>query len=204
MSNMLRAPRVASNALRSPTTPAYQSYIGCSSYQLPSVRDALRLIKSYRQQPKAPKKGISEFCVSSKAKSKEAECLKDGGCVDNENACLAFNVKRPYSMAGLVTVSDQAIEGHLKRINEDHRTVLQLEKKSTPSAEARKTEYQAEILKIWDILDPNARVLIENDPHRSEKAEKEDLMYYEDFFGANTTRRMCLFNPNLPRKNITK
>ena len=66
----------------------------------------------------------------------------------SENRCLAFKVKRPYLMAGFVTVSDQAIEGHLKRINEDHRTVLQLGKKSTPSAEARKTEYQAEILKM--------------------------------------------------------
>ena len=47
MSNILRAPRVASNALRAPTTPANQSYIGCSSPQLPpgklpSVRDVLR------------------------------------------------------------------------------------------------------------------------------------------------------------------
>ena len=87
MSNILRAPRVASNALRSPTTPANQSYIGCSSPQLPpgklpSVRDVLRLIMSCREQPKAPRKGISESCFSSKAKSKEAECLRDGGCVD--------------------------------------------------------------------------------------------------------------------------
>ena len=42
-------------------------------------------------------------------------------------------------MAGFVTVSDQAIEGHLKRIKEDHRTVPKLEKKLTLGAGARKT-----------------------------------------------------------------
>ena len=197
MSNMLRAPRASSQALRSAfPPPGSHLYIGCSSPELPpgklpSEKDVLQLITWYREQPKAAKKGIPQFCCSSKARSKESECLQEGGCVEKGSPCLAFKVKRPYLMAGLVTVSDQAIERHLKSVNEDYLSVVKLKDKSTPGAESRKAEYQEKILTTFNIVDPNARKIIENDQNRSTAAKKEDLRFFDDYFGSKATRRMA-------------
>ena len=196
MSGMLRAPRKASRALRSATSlpPNAEDFIGSSISELPpgklpSVKDVLQLICHYREQPKASRKGVSDFCCSSQTASKEAGCLKVGGCVEEGAPCLAFKVKRPYLQAGFVTLSDQAIERHLKKISEELVAVKKLKARST--GVSRQVEYEREILKTLNILDPNARTSIMNDANRSEAAKQEDLRFYDDFFGPAATRRMC-------------
>ena len=96
MSNMLRAPR----ALRSTSSSSLD--IGSSPQlppgKLPSVKDVLKLICYHIEQPKAAKKGISDFCCTSSTVSKEAECLQEGGCIESGKPCLAFKVKKPYLM----------------------------------------------------------------------------------------------------------
>ena len=57
MSNMLRAPRAAPKTLRSNLSSSLDIGFGSSSRlppgKLPSVKDVLQLISSYREQPKA-------------------------------------------------------------------------------------------------------------------------------------------------------
>ena len=111
MSSMLRAPlhaRSSARALRS-ATAELPPPPDLPSGQLPAGKDALLLISHYRKQPAGQKKSISDFCCKIYTPTKEPECLKEGGCVARDSACLLFQVKRPYLQAGLVTISDQAI-----------------------------------------------------------------------------------------------
>ena len=153
MSNMLRAPRAAPKTLRSNLSSSLDIGFGSSSRlppgKLPSVKDVLQLISYYREQPKAAFKGISDFCCSSNNASKEANCLKEGGCCESGKPCLAFQVKKPYLMAGFVTVSDQAILRNLKNVNDEQKAVAKLKGKSTPGAETRKARFQEDILKTF-------------------------------------------------------
>ena len=152
MSNMLRAPRAAPKTLRSNLSSSLDIGFGSSSRlppgKLPSVKDVRQLISYYREQPKAAFKGISDFCCSSNNASKEANCLK-GGCCESGKPCLAFQVKKPYLMAGFVTVSDQAILRNLKNVNDEQKAVAKLKGKSTPGAETRKARFQEDILKTF-------------------------------------------------------
>ena len=47
-----------------------------------------------------------------------------------------------------------------------------------------------EISKTWNIADPNARKVIQNDENRSEDAKKEDIEFFDDNFGPNAERKM--------------
>ena len=162
MSNMLRAPRAASKALRSNSSSSLD--IVSSSQlppgKLPSVKNVLQLICSHREQPKGYNKRISDLYCSSNTASKQARCFQEGGCIESGKPCLLFQVKKPFLMAGFLPLSDQTIERHLKNVNDEHKAVVKLKGKSTPGAETRKAKFQEEILKTFDILNPNVRNIV--------------------------------------------
>ena len=78
------------------------------SCSLASELELLRMIAWYREQPKSQKKTILSFCCESD-RQKVAFCLQEGGCVE-QKPCLLQNLKKPWQMAGIMTVSDFSIK----------------------------------------------------------------------------------------------
>ena len=102
-------------------------------------------------------------------------CLKKSGCVESNNLCLSFKVKKPCLQAGLFAVFDQTILRNLNKINETQVVMAKIKGNSTSGAESRGDAYQIEIKKTIDMVDLNARSIIVNDKNRSERAKKKTL-----------------------------
>ena len=56
----------------------------------------------------------------------------------------------------------------------------------------KEDKYTSKIQNTFDIKDPNARNVIENDPVRSETARKQDLAFYDDFLGQGAKRKWSM------------
>ena len=114
-----------------------------------------------------------------------AKCLLEGGCGEKEEPCPLLIVKLPYFKAGILTASDSLIKKKLLALWEEYCLMNKLRNKSSKEKEEK---YMNKIQKTFDIRDPNARKVIENDPVRSETARKQDLAFYDDYFGPEAKR----------------
>ena len=100
--------------------------------------------------------------------------------------------KLPYLQAGIAIISDWSIVQKLKGANSEYQKMLKIFGRETETAKEKKEEYVMTLGKTFNITDKNARAIIENDQHRSEAAKREDLLFYDDFFSENATRRMAI------------
>ena len=124
--------------------------------------------------------------------SRESNCDKEGGCVSQGKPCLLSTTKLPYLQAGIAIISDWSIVQKLKGANSEYQKMLKIFGRETETAKEKKEEYVMTLGKTFNITDKNARAIIENDQHRSEAAKREDLLFYDDFFSENATRRMAI------------
>ena len=85
-------------------------------YGLPSIVEVLRVIAWEREKPKAKTKSVVSFCCPCDHE-KVAKCLQQNGCVEKEDLCLLYKVKKKWHQAGIITVSDVRIKERLVEIN---------------------------------------------------------------------------------------
>ena len=177
------------------TSVSVKTYIGCTKPDVPagklaSVQDVLQVQAWHREQAGCSRKAISHFCCNVNTSTREGNCVKEAGCVSLNVPCLLRKIKLPFLQAGIITISDWYILQNLKAANTDYQTMLKIKDRQTESAEETREQYKKEICKTFDITDKNAIAIIGNDQNRSERAKREDLRFYEDYFGDNATRSM--------------
>ena len=149
---------------------------------LASIEDVLKVISCKREEPKAQKKPVKQMCCIYN-KDREARCLHPGGCLEKSDPCLLLKVKRKYLQAGIKTVSDRTIIDKLEREQEKYRDIYIKRDRMTPAAIESRENYLVYVKQTFDIKDHNARLVIENDPDRSDEAKAEDLAFFDDFLG---------------------
>ena len=101
-----------------------------------------------------------------------------------------YLTKLPFIEAGIVTISDYSILEKLKSSHADYKLLCKIATRETESAKQTKEKYMVTLGKTFDITDKNARAIIANDEHRSAAAKREDLMFFDDYFSENATRKM--------------
>ena len=157
--------------------------------KLPALEDVLRVFAFLREQPAAAKKPIDRFCCHI-TRTKESQCNTEEGCVASGKPCLLYLIKLPFIEAGIVTISDYSIMEKLKSVSGDYSLLLKIVNRESESATQTKEKYMVTLGKTFDITDFKAREIIANDEQRSGVAKREDLLFFDDYFSENATRKM--------------
>ena len=187
--------KVSSNP-SSTRSSATKPFIGHSrpdipARRLPTPEDVLRVLSHYREQPRCNKKGPLTFCCPI-IKDNSARCLKAGGCGEREEPCLQLKATLPYRQAGIITISDRAIQKRILDLSEEFRKVSMKRNIQTPGIVASRDTFLEKISHTWDITDSNARQTILNDEARTQAAKEEDLAFFDDYFGPGATRKWTM------------
>ena len=127
---------------------------------------------------------------------KRAQCCLPGGCLERDDPCLLAKVTLPYRTAGIATISDWSIVNRLVSLNDAFGKIYCLRDRQTPSHISLKEKFIQQINRTWNIADPNAKNAIMNDPNRDKAAKKEDLAFFEDYFGPDATRKSTILGPD--------
>jgi hypothetical protein len=157
--------------------------------RLPKTEDVLRVLTHAREQPGCQKKGPKDFSCPIN-KEFVSQCLLPGGCGERETPCLLLRIVLPYRKAGIITISDRAIQQRIISLGKQYQKIRSKIKIKTAGVVAIREKFVEEISKTWNIADPNARKVILNDESRSEDAKKEDIEFFDDNFGPNAERKM--------------
>ena len=159
--------------------------------RLPTSECVLRVLAHGRQQPGCQRKGPLSFCCSL-TKEHQAKCLLPGGCGEREDPCLQLRVSLPYRQAGIITISDSSIQKRIVTLNDEYSKIFMKRNVETAQAKAKREQFLIDIKKTFNITDPNARIAIQNDPVRSERAIQEDLAFFDDNFGEAAPRKWVM------------
>ena len=177
-------------------TLSNRAFIGHSCQDLPSdglasVVDVLRVIAFLREDPKNKNKSVSSLCCPCN-KEKTMLCQLEGGCLGKGEPCLAFKVKLKWLQAGILTVSDVRIKERLTEEQDEYNKMYRHRNRMTPAAREQRTKFEVEIKKTFNVMEEDARQVIQNDLSRSEQAKEEDLAFFDDYLceGASRTWRL--------------
>ena len=112
--------------------------------------------------------------------------------MEQEKPCLLQKLKKPWQMAGIMTVSDFSIKEKFVKVAEGLRATYKHLGTNTPAARDARDKYLVKISKTFNIKDANARAAILSDPNRDKRAKKEDISFFDDYLGPNPTRKWRL------------
>ena len=171
-------------------------FIGHSCQDVPpgglaSQKDVLRLFAYFREQEKVQFKSVAQMCCNQN-RFRETLCETEDGCLQRGETCLLFKVKLKWLQAGIATLADRSIREKLCKLQEKYQHIFFIRKRKNPSSIQQHTNYIRDIEQTFDIGDVNARLMIENDPNRTEEAKLEDLSFYDDFLGDGAQRKWQL------------
>ena len=91
--------------------------------RLPKAEDVLRVLAHAREQPGCQKKGPQDFSCPIN-KEFVSQCLLPGGCGERQTTCLLLRiVLTPYRKAGIITISDRAIQQRITGLGKHYQKI---------------------------------------------------------------------------------